>query len=86
MQIPAAMFIESTLDGEKKNVRPDILEDQEKELTSAVGADKAKELGIKFPLSEEFILGYFLGLQVARTMIATNVTLRLKGIDPKDIL
>jgi hypothetical protein len=67
MTIPAAENIEEAVTALQK-LQTWILEDQVKELHSAIGADTAKLLGIAFPLCNEFEEGYQLGLQTARAM------------------
>lgn len=74
MQIPAAMFIESAVDS-LKNVDVKKLCEQDKELEEAVG--------IK---SSDYINGYRLGLQVARTILATSNVLQMNNIDSDKLL
>ena len=76
MHIPAAEFIESAADDLKK-VDTKILLDQKSELCEALG-DRIDQMTC--------IDGYQLGLQVARTMIATNIELQLKGVKLEDVL
>lgn len=37
-------------------------------------------------LSPDLRIGYLLGLQVARTMLVLSMSLRLKGVEPSDVL
>lgn len=89
MIIPAAMFIESTVDGYNEcaftqDGTPE--KDEIAELTSAIGAASATKLGITFPLSYDFMQGYLIGLQTARTILLTSMALRLAKVDPNKVL
>ena len=83
MQIPAAQFIESAADS-IKSLDAFVAAGQTKELAS-FGAVRAKALGAS-GLSDDFVLGYQLGLQTARVVIATSGALIVKGVNPKDVL
>lgn len=83
MQIPAAMFIESAADALQK-LNPAARLDQQRELQS-FGAARAQALGAS-GLSADLALGYELGLQTARTVLAGSAVLIMKGVDPKEVL
>lgn len=85
MLVPPAMNIESALDL-MKYVPQNVLNDEATELIAAMGADTCAKLGIKFPISDELIIGYRLGLQTARAVLAGSAALLLKGVDPKTVL
>lgn len=85
MLIPAAMNIESAVNM-LDHVPQLNLNDQSKEFISAMGASTCKKLGIRFPVSDEVLIGYRLGLQTARVFIRGDVALNLKGINPEDVL
>jgi len=85
MQIPPASAIETAFD-EMPNLSPEVVEKQEKELRSAISAARAETLGVAFPLPEEVMAGYTLGLQVARVMIAQSGNLILAKVNPEDVL
>ena len=85
MIVPAAMNIESAVDM-LKDVPAEVKTDQRLELISAIGADTATKLGITYPVPKEFLVGYELGLQVARVMLLGSAALAIKGVDPKDVL
>ena len=72
MVIPAAMQIEVAADSLKANSQRNLfaLEDQRKELET-FGESRAQTLGAS-GISDDFKIGYALGLQTARVMIATN--------------
>lgn len=86
MLSPAVMFIESAIDWMKKSdYMPDWLrQSQIKELNS-LGDARAKSVGAS-GLTEDFRVGYELGLATARTILMGSPALRLKGIDPSDVL
>lgn len=86
MQAPAAMFIEAAADQLKKyDITPNwIKQAQRKELT-AFGSARAQELKAT-GLTEDFVIGYELGLETARVILIMNPQLQQSGIDPKDIL
>lgn len=86
MMSPAVMMIEIALE---RMVKPDYLpewlkESQRKELKSA-GDTRVQKIGAT-GLSEDFVLGYELGLATARTVLAMSPALTLKGIKPEDVL
>ena len=83
MVIPAVMFIESAADS-LKSADPKMLESQAAELQS-FGPGRAQKLGAT-TLSEDFQIGYTLGLQTARMMLAGNPQLAMKGIEPDSLL
>jgi hypothetical protein len=83
MQIPAAMFIESAANQIHK-LSDFARRDQLKELES-FGDSRATQLGAS-GLSDDFKAGYTLGLQVARTMLATNAQLTIAGIKTDELL
>lgn len=74
-QSPSAGFIEATIDELKTHPNPGLVADELHELRTARG-----------DVSEEFARGYVLGLQVARTILATSPLLGMKGINPVDLL
>ena len=90
MMIPSAMNIESALPqlgirgvgGRSEAIR----DDQCKELISAVGADSAGNIGVTFPLTADFQIGYALGLETARAVIAGSMEVMLKKANPDNIL
>lgn len=83
MLAPAAMFIESAADS-LPSVSDFIRTSQLKELTS-FGSARATQLGAD-GLSHDFVIGYQLGLQTARAVLAQSGTLVMKGVDPRDLL
>ena len=83
MQIPAAMFIESAADG-LKDLAPFARRDQLRELAS-FGNVRAHNIGAT-GLSNDFEIGYLLGLQTARVILSMNGLLAMKGIDSRDLL
>jgi hypothetical protein len=85
MLSPNAEQIETAVDG-LKSVTTFIRESQQKELTSAMGADTLEKMGSTYPLTHDFRLGYELGLQTARIVIAQSVALRLKDVNPEEVL
>lgn len=83
MIAPAVMWIESAADSLKS--APDFIRDsQMKELTS-FGDARAKQIGAS-GVSDDFKKGYELGLQTARTVLATSATLIMKGVNPLEVL
>ena len=85
MNIPAASDIEGAVDGLGK-VEQRWRDDQQKELTCAIGASTCKNLGIGFPLSDEFRSGYEIGIQTARRMVQGSAELLLHGANPENVL
>jgi prophage DNA circulation protein len=83
MLSPAVMFIEAAIEG-LKNIPQFIADSQKRELAS-LGALRAQQAGAS-GLTQDFTAGYVLGLQTARTILATSVALVMKGVDPKDVL
>lgn len=83
MLAPSAMFIESAADS-LPSVPDFIRVSQLKELSS-FGAERAKRLGAS-GLSDDFVLGYQLGLATARAILATSGALAVKGVDPRQLL
>ena len=91
MLVPNASQVESAVDSllklkadEKLNW---ILPDECKELHEALGADVATRLGIVASASDVNLeIGYLLGLETARMVIAESAALIMKGVDPKDVL
>lgn len=51
----------------------------------AFGAERAKEIGAA-GLSVDFQIGYQLGLQTARSILAGSAVLALAGVKPSDVL
>ena len=83
MIIPAAMNIESAADS-MRTLDPRIVEDQLQELDS-FGATRLQSLGMT-GLSDDVRLAYTLGLQVARTVVASSAEALIHGADPAKIL
>jgi hypothetical protein len=88
---PAAMFIESAVDGLKNPVEqggmPKWLRDSQlQELSAAIGENTAEQMGVQFPISDDFKKGYELGLQAARVVLASSVQLSVGGIKAQDVL
>ena len=81
--IPAAMFIESAADS-ISTLDPAVAADQLKELAS-FGDARAQKLGAS-GLSKDLQIGYELGLQTARAILATSMALISKGVKPGDVL
>jgi len=52
----------------------------------SIGDEQAKILGVSFPVSDDFLRGYQLGLETARGMISASVELITHGADPKKVL
>jgi len=63
-----------------------IYDSQLKELESAMGAEILEKLGSSFPLTENFKLGYMLGIQTARMVLMTSMSLITAKIKPEDVL
>ena len=80
---PAAPFIEGAIDS-LKDADPRMIESQTKELES-LGDERARKLGAS-GLSDDFHVGYRLGLQTARMILAESQELELKGIKPDSLL
>lgn len=80
---PSVMMIEAAVDS-FKSLPQWLRESQQNELTS-FGDDRAKQLGAT-GLSDDFRKGYELGLNTARTVLATSVTLELKEVEASDVL
>lgn len=78
MQIPSVMFIEAAMDT-LKDLSDDQKAGQEKELM-ALGDARAKQLGAS-GLSDDFKIGYQLGLQTGRVMNAGSPLLAINNID-----
>ena len=75
MTIPAVMFIEMASDGLQRQYTedPTVLEHELKELR-ALGEGRVSALAMKASsISSGFELGYLLGLETARTLLAMNV-------------
>jgi hypothetical protein len=85
VNVPPAEAIEGAIDN-LKAVPAWIAKDQRGELTSAVGEDAAKKLGITFPLTADMEIGYDLGLAVARRMVTSSVALQVANIKPDEVL
>jgi hypothetical protein len=85
MQIPAAEQIEGAADS-ITTLSDFVRTDQLAELREAMGADTIKKLGAPLTTSDDFNIGYTLGLQVARTMLSNSAKLAIAGIDPGDLL
>jgi hypothetical protein len=83
--IPAAENVEGAADSLR--TLPDrVKQDQRKELLEAIGQDTAGKLGLSWPVSEEAVTGYQLGLQTARMILAGSAELIRKGVDPAKVL
>jgi hypothetical protein len=80
---PGSMFIESAA-GDLARLPDWLIRDQMKELTD-FGDDRARTLGAT-GISADLKVGYALGLQTARSVLAGDVVLVTKGIDPKELL
>jgi hypothetical protein len=80
---PAAMFIEGAADS-LKSADPRMLSAQTKELQS-FGPGRAQALGAT-DVSNDFQLGYQLGLQTARQILLGSPQLAMKGINPDSLL
>lgn len=85
MIVPAAMNVETAVDM-LREVPAAVINDQTKEFAAAMGADACASMGLKFPLSDEAIVGYKLGLQTARAVVMGSAALAMKGVDAKDVL
>ena len=83
MQFPAAMFIEAGADRMKQMSGSDL--NQELLELEAFGDERARDLRAS-GLSKDLRIGYALGLETARVILATNPALRRAGIDPSQIL
>ena len=84
MIVPAAGQIEAAMD--MPALEEKWLKDQEKELRVAIGAMDADKLGVRYPLSKEFVKGYMMGLQTARAVLKLDPVLVQKEIPPGDLL
>jgi hypothetical protein len=96
---PAAMFIESAADGLSK-ADPKMLAAEVTEMTSFGSLRMVSAFGAVEPLLQGvadqcdpnqslaifMAAGYLLGLQVARTILAGNPQLAMKGIKPDSLL
>jgi len=83
--VPSVQFIEAALDTIKHD--PDVAalhNDQIDELES-LGAARAQSAGAS-GLTDDFRAGYLLGLATARVILQGSPLLRLKGIDPGEVL
>jgi hypothetical protein len=80
---PSVMFIEMAQDS-LHNADPRMLASQEAELKS-FGDVRAQEIGAK-GISSDLRIGYMLGLQTARMILASSPALILKGVKPEDVL
>jgi hypothetical protein len=85
MLSPNASQIETAVDT-LMSVSNFVRESQQKELTSAMGAPTLEKIGSTYPLTHDFRLGYELGLQTARIVIAESVALILKHVNPDEVL
>jgi hypothetical protein len=83
MQSPAVMFIESAIDM-LKDVPEFIANSQVNELKS-LGDARARRVGAS-GVTDDFTAGYVLGLQTARVIIMSSVEIRIKGVNPDDVL
>jgi hypothetical protein len=92
---PAAMLIELAADGWSK-ADPKMLTSEIQELNS-FGSVRAQKMAATSPdatvealrlsnVSADFTLGYLLGLQVARTVLAGSPQLAIQGIKPDSLL
>jgi hypothetical protein len=89
MQVPAVMFIEMAADRltsetQQTNLVKWVRTHQMTELES-FGDERAKKLGAS-GISNDFARGYELGLETARVVITGNVDIRLKSINPDNVL
>jgi hypothetical protein len=82
--VPAAMFIESGAASLLK-MSEEVKKDHLAELHEFAPAGVAV-LGVAGGLSHELQIGYLLGLETARAIIATDGILVQKAINPKDVL
>jgi hypothetical protein len=80
---PNAEQIEAAADS-LKSADPKMLQSQAKELMS-FGPGRAQQINAS-GLSEDFQVGYTLGLQTARKVLSGSVALALKGVDPSEVL
>lgn len=80
------MQIETALASMKANMQRSILayEDQRRQLEE-FGDARAQTLGAS-GISTDLKIGYALGLETARVMLAMNAQIKLQGIDPAGIL
>ena len=83
MIAPPVMTIYSAVES-LKTLTNWLKQSQLKELR-AFGDDRAQALGAT-GLSKDFVIGYELGLQTARTVLLTSATLAIQGVDPKEVL
>lgn len=91
MQVPNASQVESAVDSLLKFKVDAKLGwmpvDELNEFDCAMGASRLQQLGLRLTTPDENMqVGYLLGLQTARVVIAQSAALILKGVDPKDVL
>ena len=85
MVIPSGLFVQSAVYA-MRDISTYITQDQEEELRNALNEKMCGILGIPFPPSKEVVIGYHLGLQVARTIYSGAPALVLHGVYPSDLL
>lgn len=85
MQIPAATFIEAAADQLRARAQG-VLADESKELRCAIGAPMAKTLTMQFPLNQDAIAGYWLGIETARVIIRTSAAIAVANVNPDTVL
>lgn len=84
MMAPSAMLIEAAAQSVKGSDNGEILVQQDRELT-AFGGKRAQALGAS-GLSDDFRLGYMLGLATARTALRMQPRIVQAGLNPGDLL
>jgi hypothetical protein len=85
VNIPPSELIESAVDASFQEPVKDVL-GEVSELTEAIAQSTAKRINVQYPLSDDFNIGYALGLTTARLMIETNVAIQQSTIKPEDVL
>ena len=86
MLAPAVMFIEQAIDTMKSpDYMPQWLQESQRKELNSLGPARAQKAGAS-GLTDDFRVGYELGLATARTILAESPLLALNGIKPGDVL
>jgi hypothetical protein len=83
MIAPNAETIEMAADNLKSV--PDFIQKSQIQELQSFGDVRAQGIGAS-GLTEDFKVGYALGLQTARMILATSAVLAIKGVDPLQVL
>jgi hypothetical protein len=82
---PNAEQIEGAVDS-LKSIDARIHDEQLRKLEEAMGQSTLEKLGSTYPLTADLKIGYQIGLQTARQVMAQSAVLAIEHVNPDDVL